>query len=507
MKHFKSLFLAAVALCLIISQGNPLTVHGATTSITYSGNLPSYQNHTYHFSNASEGVLNVNFVNGNDMVYFITEAGGDGDSYISGDTLPVGEYEFTISPNSKISTNYEVTISGDLALTGQATLPSLNITSPSAAHTRLGIDDFNINFSGSSNGALNYTLNHNSPISLSSSFSKNLNLLFGSNTISTYAALTNKNYITDVRTVVSPGVMRLSGADRFDTAVNVSKEIEKEGYAIDTVIITNAYNFADGLPGVVLGHKEVAPLLTTRSDYLPAAIKSEITRLGATKAIILGGTGSISSAVENELVTMGLATERISGLDRYAVSASIAERIINEHSNSAIIVNGQNYPDGLMAAPYAGNTQQPILYTTPDSLPGSIKTFLNDHPNINEFTIVGGTGVVSQAVEAELEQYGSVYRVDGQDRYEVGINIGYGLDFQKRQIVLVSNESDGVPAALLSSLKDSQMMLTKPTALPGNVNDYITGLGYEGLLDNIYIVGGTASVSQSIEDYIRGVIQ
>ncbi|MFD5853890.1 cell wall-binding repeat-containing protein [Cytobacillus pseudoceanisediminis] len=504
MKFLVSIF---AIVCMLLTPLYTNTALGNTaTSITYKGNLPSHQNHTYTFSNSKEGILNVNVLN-NNVDYTLLQTTTE-TVYVSGDILPAGEYQIILSPQQYTSVNYEVTISGDVSLTGQTTLPSLNITSPSAANTRLSIGDFDINYSGSSNGSiLNYVLNHNSPINLSSSFSKNLNLIFGLNNIGTHAELANKNYITDVRTVVSPGVLRLSGPDRFDTAVAVSKEIQKEGYNIETVIITNGYNFADGLPGVVLGHKELAPILTTRAEYLPDVIKNEIIRLGAKKAIILGGTGSVSSNVQTELVNLGLSVERISGADRYEVSTKIAEKIIDENASSAIIVNGDAYMDALMISPYAGNTQQPILYTRPSSFPAALKTFLDNHPNINQFTIIGGTGAVSEGVEAELAKYGSTYRVSGADRYQVGINIGYGLDFLQRRIVLVSNESDGVPAALLSSLKESQMMLTSPAGLPPTVKDYITGLSYENLLDNIYIVGGTGSVPQATEDYIRSVLK
>lgn len=507
MKQFKLLVSILAVVCILITPFYTNSALGNTpTSMTYKGNLPSYQNHTYTFTNSKEGPITINILD-NNVDYTLLKTSSE-DVYVSGDILPVGEYQITISPLEHASENYEVTISGDVSLNGQTTLPTFNITSPTTDYTRLNIGDYDINYSGSSNAAnLSYTLNRNLPINLSSSFSKNLSLLFGLNRISTHAELSNKNYITDVRKVVSPGVLRLSGPDRFDTAVAVSKEIQKEGYKINTVIIAIGYSFADSLPGVVLGQKELAPILTTRAEYLPDVIKTEIKRLGATKAIILGGTGSVSANVQTELVNMGLNVERISGADRYEVSTKIAERVIDEGTSSAIIVNGETYMDALMIAPYAGHTQQPILYTRPGSFPAALKTFLDNHPNITQFTIIGGTGAVSDGVRSILDSYGHTFRVTGADRYEVGIRIGYELNYQQRSIALVSNESDGIPAALLSSFKGSQLMLTTPTSLPTSINDYITGLSSEGLLDNIYIVGGTGSVSQSIEDRIRSVLK
>ncbi len=481
----------------------------ASTAITYKGTLPTYQNHTYRFSNLKEGIVSIDYISEEAGVGYSIDAVNQGSSYLEGDILPVGDYDLTFSPIDTTTKNYDIVLTGDLDIVGQTLLPTLNVTSPSTGYTRLNKGVFSVNYSGSTNSYIkNYVLNHNTPIALTSSFSKSLNLLFGQNDINTYVELTNKNSISDIREVVSPGVLRLSGSTRFQTAVEISKEIEKEGFDIETVIITNGYEFADGLPAVVLGHKEVAPILTTATDALPTEIKGEISRLGATKVIILGGSLAVSSNVETELRNMGLVIERISGIDRYEVSAKIASKVLDANSSSVIVVNGENYPDGLLAAPYAGNSGQPILYTRTDALPASIKTFLTNNPNINEFTIVGGTGAVSTAVEAELAKIGSVFRVSGPDRYSTGINIGYDLNFHKERIVFVSNEVDGVPAALLSSLKDSQLMLTRPLSIPSSIQDYIAMENYDDkyFFDNFYIVGGTGSVSTEVENYLNGAV-
>lgn len=479
-----------------------------TNSITYQGTLPSYQNHTYRFAISIGGTLNVDFLNDNEVLYFINNVNGEGEGgYRSGENLPAGEYEITFSTRSNLSTNYQVKLSGDIEISsGDVKLPSLSIASPATPFTRLNKGIFNISYSGNSNGTtMKYALNKNLPLSLpTGSFSKNLSVLFGKNSIRTHAELPNKNYITDVREVVSPGVKRISGIDRYSTAVSVSREIENEGFQIDTVIITQATSSA--LPAVVLAHKETAPILTSHTDYLPSVTKNEINRLGASKAIIIGGQASISAAVESDLSKMGLTVERISGLDRFETTVNIANRVVDEHSNSAVIVNGWSYPGALLAAPYAGNTQKPILYSQPDHLPASVKSFLSEHPNIENFTIIGGS--LTDELENELKSYGSTFRVGGATRDEVAINLGYALNFHKKRIVLTGSEIDSIPGALLASFKDAQVMETTNSSTLSSVNQgYISGLGNEGFLENIYIIGGASVISESIEDFIYNSIQ
>ncbi|MBT2692559.1 cell wall-binding repeat-containing protein [Bacillus sp. ISL-55] len=85
--------------------------------------------------------------------------------------------------------------------------------------------------------------------------------------------------------------LRISGKNRFDTAVQISQTgFDKS----ETVILSTAYNFPDALAGGPLAYKYDAPILLTSKDTLGEATKSEILRLKAKKAIILGSKGVIS---------------------------------------------------------------------------------------------------------------------------------------------------------------------------------------------------------------------
>lgn len=507
-KELKFLMLLFMFLFFIV----PNDAFAATNQLSYKGTLPNYQIHTYKFKTSKQNIVNVNLT-GNVLYQLVSLA--DETDYQSGDILPVGEYELSVSPIEYSSQTYSIIIDGDLGLTGDTNLPLLNITSPSNGYTRLNAGTFSVAYKGSTNGiSANYTLNHNLPVKLGPTWSNNLNVLFGRNTINTYTESTSKNSVLDTRKVVSPGVLRISGSDRYVTSVNVSKEIEKEGYDINTVIITN--NVIDGIPGIVLANNELAPILLTRTESLPTAVKNEITRLGATKAIILGGEVSVSANVETELSQMGLSVERISGTDRYISSTKIAEKVVDEYTDTAIIVNGDGYPDGLLASTYAAINQKPILYTRPDSLPAAIKNFLTSHPNITNYIIVGGSVAVSNTVESELSSLGgSVSRIYGDNRYDTSLQVFYGLGIQSAGegegegygFTLISNELDGITAGLLASIKKSNILITDPTTLPRVTEGVLSGFSSEKLIENVYIIGGTNAISTSIEDDLRSKIK
>ena len=91
-------------------------------------------------------------------------------------------------------------------------------------------------------------------------------------------------------------VSRLSGSDRFGTAVAVSQEMYPSG--ADRVYVAYGYGFPDalaaggGLPG---------PVLLTRQDSVPGSVVAEIQRLDPAEVFIVGGPGVIDPAVVSQL--------------------------------------------------------------------------------------------------------------------------------------------------------------------------------------------------------------
>lgn len=493
---------------LLTALDFPKVSANTINGITFEKSLPAHQIHEYKFTNKLEGNLKVNISEESEVFHSIFNIADENITYQSDDVLPVGDYKIVISPMGLVSNDYRIELTGDVNIVGENTIPNINIENPIEDEAYVDEGVFSFNYTGSTDGILNsFTLNRGQPITIANNFSESLTLLFGRNILSMYSELTNQNSVTDIRSVTSPGVQRLSGASRYDTAVNISQEIEKEGMDINTVILTNGSSFPDGLPATVLAYKETAPILTTHTEALPAVTKDEIVRLGVENVIILGGNGAVSTNVEEELLDMKINVTRLYGLDRYEVSTKVAEKVIDETTNSIVIANGSSYPDALSIATFASQNQQPILYTRTDSLPSSVKDFLTANPNITDITIVGGRGAVSEEVERELEQNFSTLRIDGLTRYETNVNINKFFNTQQRSILLTSNEIDGIPSTLLSSLKNSSLLLTSPTSLPAPTQDFTNMAIYDEILDNVYIVGGTGAVSKEIEDKLKSEIR
>ncbi|HHX87542.1 MAG TPA: cell wall-binding repeat-containing protein, partial [Firmicutes bacterium] len=153
-------------------------------------------------------------------------------------------------------------------------------------------------------------------------------------------------------------VSRIGGADRYQTAVNISKQ----GWSYsDLVVLARGDDYADALAGVPLASWYNAPILLTRGNVLPDSTLNEIERLGAGKVIILGGSKAVSAEVENKLKGKSLEVERIGGENRFATAAGIAKKL--GMLDVVFLAYGYNFPDALAAASYAGARGYPILLT------------------------------------------------------------------------------------------------------------------------------------------------
>jgi hypothetical protein len=94
-----------------------------------------------------------------------------------------------------------------------------------------------------------------------------------------------------------------------------------------TVIIATGLNFPDALSGGLLSSAYGAPLLLVEKDSVPSSVAAEITRMKATRAIVLGGEAAVGSKVVTALRGLGVTTvERVKGSNRYDTSAAIAAR-------------------------------------------------------------------------------------------------------------------------------------------------------------------------------------
>jgi putative cell wall-binding protein len=289
-------------------------------------------------------------------------------------------------------------------------------------------------------------------------------------------------------------VERLSGSDRFVTAV----EISKAGWTTsDVVVLANGLNFPDALAGVPLAHQLGAPILLTGTDSLNKDTKAEIERLGAEEVYILGGLTVISQDVEDALEDLGLEVTRIAGDGRYETAALIAAEVAELAGgvDAAVVVYGLNYPDALAAASYAAMNGMPILLTATNSLPEATADAIEDL-GIEDVIVVGGKSVVSDDVLDELD----AERVAGDTREGTALALAeyFGVgDFV--YIATGYGYADAITGAVLAAKNGTGILLVGKT-LPADVADFL------GDFEEAVILGGTSAVSAAVANAVEDAL-
>jgi len=254
---------------------------------------------------------------------------------------------------------------------------------------------------------------------------------------------------------------RISGQDRIETALNIA---QKGWVSAQTVILCEYADYPDSIAAAPFAASLDAPILLTGGNKLDQRVILELQRLKPQKVILLGGEGRLKSLIETELTGLSLSWERIGAENRYATSVLLAGKI---SSDSLIIANGDNFPDALSAASYAGIQQIPIVLTS-KSLPSSVVEYC-ERTRPQHIIVIGGEGAIP--TEA-LRKYNLNIetRLGGQNRYETNAKVvNYMKDsVQENDFFLASgmNFPDAIAGTVLASKLKAPLLLTEKEDIP-----------------------------------------
>ena len=126
--------------------------------------------------------------------------------------------------------------------------------------------------------------------------------------------------LADTANSADSKVERISGTDRYETCVNISKKAYKSS---EVAILASGQKIQDALASGGVAAKLKAPLLLTQKDRLPSVVLDELKRLNVKKIILVGGQESISSSLENQIDNI-YKFERVRGRDRYETSLKLS---------------------------------------------------------------------------------------------------------------------------------------------------------------------------------------
>jgi putative cell wall-binding protein len=302
-----------------------------------------------------------------------------------------------------------------------------------------------------------------------------------------------------------PGVVRdvrLSGADRFATAIEASRSTFTTD-SVPTCVLVSGLSFPDALSAAPLAGALESPILLNGGTSLRSDVRQELLRLGTKEVLIVGGAAAVPVSVENELKVM-LGEEnvtRVAGTDRYGTSAAVCGKlssVLGTATPEAFIVRGDSYADALGASSYAYSQLMPMLLVAPKSAPAAVVSAAHS-AGVESVVVVGSTTAVSDAV---VGTFGTdAHRIGGANRYQTASLLWFhALDNEwtdGSQIGLVTglNYPDALCAGPVVGSRNGGVVLTRLEYLP-----YDTG---EALLvppitvTNTWVFGSERAVSWS----------
>jgi putative cell wall-binding protein len=297
-------------------------------------------------------------------------------------------------------------------------------------------------------------------------------------------------------------VDRYAGSDRYATAAQVSAAHYSPG--VPVAYVATGANFPDALAGGVPAALRGGPVLLVSRDQVPPATAAELDRLNPGEIVVLGGTGVVSDGVAAALSAYSGTVRRLAGPNRYATAAAISSDYFAPGVPVAFIATGANFPDALAGVAAAAHQGGPILLVTAGEVPGPTATELQRLAP-GRIVILGGTGVVSNAVASALDAYttGPVERYAGSDRYATATAIS-SHTWSSSDLVYVAtglNFPDALAGAPGAGMNDAPLLLVTPTGVPASVQNELLRLGP----DRVVVLGGTGVVSPSVVYQIQAL--
>jgi putative cell wall-binding protein len=307
-------------------------------------------------------------------------------------------------------------------------------------------------------------------------------------------------------------VNRISGADRYATAAAIATfqgtlgasaigSTTVGGASLKTAILATGVNFPDALAAGTPAYSGKHPILLTAAASLPASTKTALTNLAIKRVIVLGGTSAVSDAVLTELTGLGISSTRISGADRGATAAALADAVVASTAsggfnlygtpsssgclgtgvvgpNIALVVSGTNFADALAAGPHGGICKAPILIA---GSAASAAFATANAAKIGLVRVIGGTSAVSAADLTALKTAATTATPTATITADQGSGV-IRVDFSEKMDVTVAgdvrinNSSTGICAtnsAVISAPSATGVGACIMVTLPGATSSYL----------------------------------
>lgn len=326
-----------------------------------------------------------------------------------------------------------------------------------------------------------------------------------------------KNDLRTPEDVVVGKFTKLIGANRYETAIEVSKESFADNEA-DSVVIVGGNSVIDGLSAAPLASSVNAPILLADKNGLSRNTLAEIERacgkLYNKTVYIVGGESSVPASVKKQLMEKypNVVVERLAGANRFDTSLSVAKKLKDHMGSSVFAVGGDGAADAMSIAPVAANKPadkvSPVLVVPKASVSKDVRDFLGQ-AGVRDIVAVGGEASISTQALKDLKAVASaptVDRISGSNRYDTNLAIlkkYYPSNIAIKGLIVASGANDKLVDAQTSSVlasKDGYPIVLADGKLNADQAKYLKD-NKEALNKNVNQVGGVVAA-----DFMKAVV-
>ena len=219
-------------------------------------------------------------------------------------------------------------------------------------------------------------------------------------------------------------VERVGGADRYLTGAIAARSIGAVGEMPGlgrTAVIASGEVFADALVAGPFAARGSHPVMLTPPGELHPEVALNLSILGISHVVLMGGTAAVSADVEDAVTDLGIEVTRLAGATRYDTATKAAELVAGRYSDVAAqtcfttqrigLARARVPFDSFSAGPLLGRLCAPLLLADPTEVPPDTAAFLDRARSSAEpvdlYVFGGNAAVAESALDAYLSGKGA----------------------------------------------------------------------------------------------------
>ncbi|MGX9755615.1 cell wall-binding repeat-containing protein [Clostridioides difficile] len=187
-------------------------------------------------------------------------------------------------------------------------------------------------------------------------------------------------------------VQRIGGNTRYQTSINIAKEIDKTNN-VGKLYIGAGNGEADSLSIASLAGKEKTPIVLTQKDGVDNEAEQFIKSNKVSNVYFIGGVEKISNkAIEQvgKIANKDVSKNRIAGQNRQETNAKVIDKFYSQSKLDGVVVANQDkLIDALAVGPLAAKNNSPVVLAT-NTLDKSQESLLKNKNSSKLFEVGGG---------------------------------------------------------------------------------------------------------------------